>query len=361
MCPRLLDSLFMTLGVFVLVASGQQPGSPGPGPQTGGSGSAQKPGLPGGPGQPSKEKKGDGPSSDSKKADPADLLVQAALANDPDVKLAQAKIQLADAELAKARQAVVLKVLTLNATIQDLKQQTAVHVANQTETQALHKSGAAPMSQLLAATSKVQQAQSELAKAELELKLMTGGMPKEAGMNQGSWTVPNTTPNTAGMPFNNWIIQPFAGSPYQNYGTTGFVLVDAGQGKQATKGPIPERIRAALDKTVKLAPKGEQVTFAKALEVFKNEAGLDVPVREVAKVSPITSEGEELPVGAWFELFTDNTPDSRLYVREYGLLITAKSNAPSDAITVGDLWKRSPTLKKDGDPKASTTAEPLKR
>ena len=45
------------------------------------------------------------------------------------------------------------------------------------------------------------------------------------------------------------------------------------------KGPIPDRIRAALDKPVKLGAKGEKMTFDKALEVFRKEAGLDVPVR----------------------------------------------------------------------------------
>ena len=45
--------------------------------------------------------------------------MKAALANDPDVQVARAKVLLAEAEMAKARQAVVLKVMTLRASIEE--------------------------------------------------------------------------------------------------------------------------------------------------------------------------------------------------------------------------------------------------
>src|SRR5262245_22785485 len=61
------------------------------------------------------------PGAKVKPADPADAAVTAALANDPDVKVARAKVQLAEAELAKAKQGVVLKVMTLNANIKEYK------------------------------------------------------------------------------------------------------------------------------------------------------------------------------------------------------------------------------------------------
>src|SRR5205823_277808 len=141
--------------------------------------------------------------------------------------------------------------------------------------------------------------------------------------------------------------------------------------REALKGPIPERIRAALDKPVKLGAKGEKVTFEKALEVFKKEAGLDVPVRgslpaveapdpknpNECKNQPIQikSEGEELPVGAWFQLFEDNavlmnprgggTTRYRFYVREYGLFISPTDTAPPDALALTEFWKQKPPAK----------------
>ncbi|HEV3383551.1 MAG TPA: hypothetical protein VG097_01985, partial [Gemmata sp.] len=177
MCKRLIVSLFVGLGFLVLAASAQPPVGPGgtkdkktdsPTPPT----ATQ--------GQPAK---GGGGAGSTQKADPTDTLVHAALANDPDLKLAQAKLQLAEAEISKARQAIILKVLTLNATIQDLKGQVAAH----TQVVQLHENamqrGHGALADLLQERMKLEPVQSALAKAEMELKLITGGIKKEIGAN----------------------------------------------------------------------------------------------------------------------------------------------------------------------------------
>jgi hypothetical protein len=125
--------------------------------------------------------------------------------------------------------------------------------------------------------------------------------------------------------------------------------------RPAPKGPIAERIRAALDKPVRLAPKGEKVEFNRAIEVFKKEAGLDVPVRNNLVIRPIASEGEELPVGAWLQMFADEQlagggSGPVLLVRDYGILITNKEAAPPDAMTISELWKM-PLKKEEPKPK----------
>ena len=55
----------------------------------------------------------------------------------------------------------------------------------------------------------------------------------------------------------------------------------------ALRPTLPAAIRAALDKSVKLGAKGEMITFEKALEVFKKDAGLDVPVRGKFPMRPV--------------------------------------------------------------------------
>ena len=86
------------------------------------------------------------------------------------------------------------------------------------------------------------------------------------------------------------------------------------------------------------------MTFEQALAVFKKEAGLDVPVRyggRAGLLGPIKSEGEELPIGAWFQLYQDqDVSGSILYVRDYGLLCTTKDTAPPDAPTLTEFWKQ---------------------
>ena len=110
-------------------------------------------------------------------------------------------------------------------------------------------------------------------------------------------------------------------------------------------GPIPARIWAALDKQVKLGPKDSKISFDQALEVFKKDAQLDVPIRNEFRIAPVISLGEELPVGAWLQLFADTNPDLRIVVREYGLLVSKKELAPPDAISVGDFSKPKPEKK----------------
>jgi hypothetical protein len=57
----------------------------------------------------------------------------------------------------------------------------------------------------------------------------------------------------------------------------------------------------------------------------------------------IESDGDELPVGAWFQLYQDlgglQTDGLAFYVREYGLLVANKHTAPPDAPTVTQFWQ----------------------
>src|SRR5262245_39805338 len=88
--------------------------------------------------------KGKTPPPAPKAADPLDSLIGAALVHDADVKLAQAKLQLAEAELARARQQVSQKVAVLNATIQEQKKLVALAEEQYKLADKLYKSGQGP-------------------------------------------------------------------------------------------------------------------------------------------------------------------------------------------------------------------------
>lgn len=282
-------------------------------------------------GQPPAGGKGD------KKADaPApDTALEAALANDPDVRVARAKVQLAEAEWVKARQAVTAKVLTLRSQVADQTRAAQVTAEMYELASGAYKKGQGSRAELLAAAEKMYAAQAAVSRSETELKLITGG--GAAG------------PAVAGCPF--------AGKPggasclacHAPAGTSDEVAaarIDQFRKvmthARAATGPVPDRIRAALDKPVKLGAKGESVSFPKALDAFK-KAGLDVPVRVLAGVGEVSPDGEELPIGAWLQLYADQTPDCLMLVRDYGLLVTGKTlNPPTDAVSVFDLWKQKP-------------------
>ena len=295
-------------------------------------------------------------------ADATNASIAAALANDADVRMAKAKVQLAEAELAKARQAVTLKVLTLKARIEQFKAEVRMAEERLAWATRMVEKGALQQSQLLVERDKLETAKAALALAETEWKLLTG---TSAAGASGAATDPSYDKTVAEAL--KWLGQHTANSEAERFARY-LAVMDLVQ-REAVKGPIPDRVRAALDKSVKLGAKGEKVTFEKALAAFKKDAGLDVPVRGSYPTRPIfdpkkpnefqnqpieiVSEGEELPVGAWFQLFEDSatfttgniTRRFRFYVREYGLLISSADNAPPDAPSLTDFWKQKPPAK----------------
>jgi hypothetical protein len=271
-------------------------------------------------------------AADKKAPDPTDAVIASALAADADVRMAKAKIQLAEAELAKARQAVTLKVVTLKAKIEQLK--LTVSIAQERVDLLKHAFERATGSKadLIDAQNNLATAKAALSLAEAEWKLLTAPaaaadiVPDKTHVTALAWLAGQQTDAA-----NDAILRYMYAADIARH--------------QAVKGPVPDRIRTALDKPVKLAPKGQRVTLSQALEVFKKDAGMDVPVREQAGSNPIMSEGEELPVGAWFQLFADENREVRFLVREYGLLVALKSTAPPEAVNVVEFWKQKPPAK----------------
>ena len=301
-----------------------------------------------------------------KPADSPDAAIAAALVTDADVKMARAKIQLAEAELAKARQAVTLKVVMLKAKIDQLKADVTAAQNRVAQVTQMVQNRVVSETELLAERGKLEAAKAALATAEVEWNLLTGGTHLPLGA--GAATDPNAAGSVATML--RWLGDHPPASTLTAAELHYLMAMGAARREwSGVKGPIPERIRTALDKPVKLGAKGEKVTFEKALEAFK-EAGLDVPVRGTYPVRwsinpknpnepqsqpiEIVSEGEELPVGAWFQLFEDHAVIAqrgstaerfRFYVREYGLLISSTTTAPPDAPPLMEFWKQKPPAK----------------
>jgi hypothetical protein len=294
-----------------------------------------------------------------KKADPTDAIIAAALANDPDVKMAKAKMLLAEAELAKAKQTVTLKVLSLTGQIEQLKATVEQAEERLAWAERMFKVGQGAQGQVLEARIALEKAKAALAQAQAELKLLTGGVVGGVGLDTSN---PDTVAKALAF------LMKMQAAEGNDLTALKAWLALMGE-RPVVKGPIPDRLRAALDKNVKLGPKGERVTFEKAMEIFKKEAGLDVPVRgPVFQLVAITSEGEELPVGAWFQLFEDHAflpvsdPKARIqkgrfYVREYGILLAHIDAAPSDAPSLTEFWKQKPPTPKP-DPKSDPTPKP---
>ncbi len=288
-----------------------------------------------------------------KKADKAsstEAVVAAALIHDPDVQMARAKIQLAEAELAKSKQAVVLKVLALTATIQEHKQMIDLYKVSLVRKQQLVQSGVIQASELLADQQKLETLGAALARAETELKLLTG---------------------TAGTAFgaadpmrleSSFLLRARAHLDGQLLKTDTLLQMEQAVldynlrlPREAPVGDIADQIRTGLNTPVKLGAKGDRFTITQAFEAFKKEAGLDVPVRTMERGLldhiKIESEGETLPIGAWLQLFEDDRSNPgvnfHFYLRDYGILFTNPNSAPKDALQLIEFWKMKPVKAKD--------------
>jgi hypothetical protein len=283
-----------------------------------------------------------GPKAALAKADPVDAAVKAALANDPDVQVARAKVLLAEAEMAKARQAVVLKVMSLRAAIQENESAIAAAQERYEWTERLVRQGTVPQSQLADARMKLEAAKFARDRAMTELKLLTDS-GKEVGMKGTGDGNEAAFQSRLAWLARGALIDPSDPDSSSNTLRSAALAALYLSGTKTPVGAVPDRIRAALDQQVKIGAKGEKVSFEKALEVFKRDAGLDVPVRgpgDLIRMPVVVSQGEEMPVGAWFQLYQDYAGTGVVYVRDYGLLFTDKAAAPPDAPTLTEFWKQ---------------------
>jgi hypothetical protein len=268
--------------------------------------------------------------------DPTDALIQKALANDPDVQVARAKLALAEAEVAKARQATVGRVLSLRAQVDQQRSEVTILTDLVNLEAARHKAGATTHESILAAQSKLSTAKAALARAETELRLLTGDGPKAA-------VAPRADVGSIAEEVARLLASSDPDAVARALGQ-----VYRSSTAKSLAGPIPVQIRAALDKKVRFEPNIRAMSISGLLDHLRREAGPDVAVRGTDIAPGLSLENPprvELPIGAWFQMFVDdpaNKAKLRVYVREYGLLIADEKSAPPDAITLAEFWQTRP-------------------
>ncbi|HYH66755.1 MAG TPA: hypothetical protein VD866_18825 [Urbifossiella sp.] len=275
--------------------------------------------------------------------DPTDALIKKALANDPDVQVARAKLALAEAEVAKARQVTVGRVLALRDTVAQYQQSVKVLDEEASLAAMAAKNGGLGRDVVAQYQGKLAAARAVLARAETELRLLTGDGPKAAAMN-----ATNTSATLAALLASGTDTDPQTVARARAY-------LSRSVDTKVSSGPIPDQIRAALDKRVRLGNKGDGIALDAAMVVFKKEAGLDVPIRPTPSPMPrIVLDGEELPIGAWFQMFQDHgghRDGFAFYVRDYGLLVANRQTAPPDAMTLTEFWHTRLVAAKQPEPK----------
>jgi hypothetical protein len=285
------------------------------------------------PKQPAKELAGAATSLDE--------MLTKALKDNPDIRVAEAKVREAEAELNRTRLQVTQKVIAFHRKwesqrlIVDLCQKEANKVSERVAAGSLPKEMQEEKQQLVA------NAKARLAEVEAELPYLIGkqhlAQPRielavTPFINQPEFPVPiQFDANTMARPALN-LQWPHVSSPP--------VPVAAG---------TAEKLRKALDSKISVNFEGQPL--ADVLSFFQEQIGgiafrpMDLPeVREMQ----IKLELNDQPLGACIQAIEDSYPDLQFVVRDYGVFVTMADRVPSGAVRVQSFWKEeSPRPKSD--------------
>lgn len=295
-------------------------------------------------------------STDKPKEAPAksklEEMLQQALQNNPDLRLAAAKVAEAEAELNRARLKVVQRVGAAYQAVEAQKEAVEDAAAELNDLKKLVATGAASSTEMRAASQKLIDAKGKLAALETEMPYLLGKQPANiiaspagamGGMGLSGFTGYLGGGGLPGMG------QLGGGFGALGGGRLSDPTADAGD---PTAKPVPvlgktaERIRAALDKPyssdLKKAKLSQVVAdvsaaFQKAnpgLIIKCNFTPDELDSREVDNV-----QFDKVPFGAVLVWIEDSVSLSRVVVRDYGLVIASAEGVPQGAPSLHGFWK----------------------
>jgi hypothetical protein len=284
-------------------------------------------------------------------------MLATALKGNPDIRVAEAKVHEAEAELDRVRLQVMQKVISLRSSLDTQK-------AVLKEAEAAYENvsklvGNKQMSQVELRQSAANFAleKGKVAALDAEIQSLAGRVSHgftQGGKIEGKESVvfplsaSSFRTNIAGM-----ALSP-DGKTVSAQGADGTVRVwDATTGRLMTafarqlelastaKGPMAERIRQALDKPITL--KVQNGTLGETLGIIRQQAPT-IPLHSVmgedAMSQKLSLQFDSIPLGALLQAAEDSFPGLQFYVRDYGILVTT-SDAPADAVNVHNFWKGS--------------------
>ncbi len=253
-----------------------------------------------------------------------------ALKDNPDIRVAAAKLGEAEAELNRVRLHVMQKVVTLYHTTEMARTDVATAERALARTKQLNKDRVVSSDEVAAAEAALAAAKAKLAAVEAEVPYITGKQPQTA--------------DAAGLRDRLYLSRLQIAGTHPNYSTALHLLAATGASPppapRPVQGPLAERIRKALDQPVSL-----RVTEGSVADVLRllgeQEPGLTVKYVPRAGAGPkLTFEVKDLPLGAALQYLEDSLPDYVIVIREYGLLLTVADRAPPGAVPLHDFWKK---------------------
>jgi hypothetical protein len=290
-------------------------------------------------------------------------LVSQALRNNPDIRVAEAKVHEAELELQRTRIATAQKVAGLHGSIEIARKVRDEAEQRFRTAQRLFQAGNNVMSQEEMRTLKLawERAIYEVAKLEAEMPALLGKLPGKLGEEKSKAEPAQAATDRALL----WLL----------HRATDKVVEEATRatdekGEQellskyyevltirrdaAPKGTMAERIRKALDATVNGDYKDKQ--FAEVFKEFeKHFDGIAFRVVQDPPKGRMDINLGQVPLGSAIQAVNDILGEYRFVVRDYGILFTHRDMLPPGALLLHDFWKSEPSKEK---PKADGEAKP---
>jgi hypothetical protein len=284
------------------------------------------------------------PAPSRQQSDPTlDQLLEQALRNNPDMRVAEAKVREAEAELDRIRLQVTQRVISLQPEIAVQKVEIEQHARRHAAMEKLVGQGRAGVEGLDSNRALLERAKAKLAALEAEMTSLVGKSPRPIALKTVEITL--SPADLANVRVVN--VQPFKST------------VSLDLASEPAPGSMAEKIRRVLDKPISLKMKGvlgpEQVISAVRTQVP------DVPFHVVgdSRSTPnVSLEFEQISLGAALQAIEDSFTAMalRFYVRDYGILATMY-DPPQGGILVQDFWKNrgadksaKPTSRAPGGP-----------
>jgi hypothetical protein len=296
--------------------------------------------------------------------DPLDDLIAQALRNNPDIRVAEAKVREAEAELQRIRVATAQKVAALHQAIESARESRDTARQLHETVARLADTGQAPHADLLKAQAASRLAVAEIAKLEAEMPGLLGKMPGRLGQQKAESSTESRADVAVARGLRWLALQQELGSGETGSSVARLLAAAAlSEVKAGPEGTIAERMRKALDKSIEI--KSENMSLKDVLEHISDLAENGITFR----IAPTQGEGvingtqlvslqfSKIPVGAVLQALNDHLPDLAFVVRDYGILVCAAKNLPPDAVLLHRFWKSGTADSNAKNPPASGRIE----
>jgi hypothetical protein len=266
---------------------------------------------------------GDKPAKTLEQMSLEELLTQA-LKNNPDLRVADAKVREAEAELNRVRLQVTQKVVTARNAIKSQEAKVAAAANTLRRVQQNADKGLTSKEEVQTAELLLAGEKAKLSELEAELPYLIGKSAQEAGRD------PDVDAHVA----------------------AGLRWLASQQERKTPSGADAEKLRKALEKPISVQFKksklqdvlsflndGHGITFLDSTNLDTLSKRLVTLDGKAATPPEITLTLKDTPFGATVQALQDVTPGLRFTVRDYGILVTYYGDLPSDALSVHDFLK----------------------